>query len=66
MKKIKFLVVWLLFAASSMMTIVYFGLAVFGEKEVSPFNITLVTLFGILNLFAWGEYILKNGREDKR
>lgn len=66
MKKIKYLAVWLLFAASSMMIIVYFGLAVFGEKEVSPLNITLVTLLGILNLFAWGEYILKNGREEKK
>lgn len=66
MRKIKYFAGWLLFGVSSLIIIIYFGMAVFGEKQASPLNITLVSILGILNLFAWGEYVLKYGKEEKK
>lgn len=65
MRKLKYLLTWVSFFVTSFLLIAYFGMAMVGERQVSGINTTLVCILGILNLFAFGEYVLRYGKEDK-
>lgn len=59
MKRIKYNIAWTLFFVSSFITIGYFGMAMVGEVKESKLNTTLVCTLGILTLFAFGEWVLR-------
>jgi hypothetical protein len=66
MRKFKYLATWISFFVTSFVLIAYFGMAMVGERKESGLNTTLVCILGILNLFAFGEYVLRYDKEGKR